>query len=134
MGLLMKIHLLETSTCLPWYKLDLIKVKSRWTNGGATLSLGAVGQQIQVSTQARIYLKGTSIRDIIFPRYSGRLKVGIQHTFTRDSLKNLILLNDIIKEAGEDDFVFLEQKNKAALLYKWFSKRHSLRVLGCSSI
>ena len=94
----------------PWYKLDIIKAKSRWTNGGATLSLGAVGQQIQVSTQARIYLKGTSIRDIIFDIAEAQ---GWDTTYVHeDSLKNLVLLNDTIKEAGEDDFAFLEQKIK----------------------
>ena len=94
----------------PWYKLDIIKVKSRWTNGGATLSLGAVGQQIQVSTQARIYLKGTKISSIVSDIAKAQ---GWDTTYVHwDSLANLILLNDIIKEAGEDDFVFLEQKIK----------------------
>lgn len=94
----------------PWYKLDLIKVKSRWTNGGATLSLGAVGQQIQVSTQARIYLKGTKISRIVSDIAKAQ---GWDTTYVHwISLERLVLLNDIIKEAGEDDFVFLEQKIK----------------------
>jgi hypothetical protein len=94
----------------PWYKLDIIKVKSRWTNGGATLSLGAVGQQVQVSTQARIYLKGTKISSIVSDIAKAQ---GWDTTYVHwDSLERLVLLNDTIKEAGEDDFVFLEQKIK----------------------
>lgn len=93
----------------PEYTLDIIKLKTRWTNGGATVSVGAVGRQKNnVSSGARIYLRGESIKDIVLDIARAQ---GWNTSYVKID-ESLQLSEAIYKDAKTEDWDFINQTIK----------------------
>ena len=89
----------------PEYTLDIIKLKTRWTQGGATVSIGAVGHQTSISSGARVYQRGEYIEKIVLDiaRAQGW---DTSYVIIDPSLQ---LSQTVYKDAKTEDWDFIDQ-------------------------
>lgn len=93
----------------PEYTLTINKLKTNWTHAGATISIGAIGAQNRVITEARVYLAGQRIKDIVLDIAQARN----WNTEFVNIPEDLTLNDDIFKEEGMNDWEFLNTEVKS---------------------
>lgn len=92
------------------YVLDIIKVKPRWTNRAMTLSIGAVGRQLNTNTPPRLYPRGTSIQTIVedSAKLNGWFIGDTNNRKDYVDLLNLKTDREIFKRSNQTDYSFLQ--------------------------